>query len=365
MHCERNDGNSSPDIQHGLPQAYTCVALAARSPTAEQPAGVVFIEVTNRCNLRCRTCVRTFTALEKPQTLRWERFLHLASQFPGLQRAVLHGIGEPLLNPELPRMIAYLKERGATVLFNTNATLLSEEWGRALIASGLNELRCSLDAARPASYARIRGAPLLPQIVQNLRSLTALQRRLNAARPRLSLWMTATLDNIAELPELVQLAAELQVPEVYLQRLVTYLDGDSAAGMPDSRRQLFGNGSDEVDAIIARAEALGRATGVSLSASGAAGLRRGLEAVRSEDHRPWADCRRLWTSAYVTANGNCLPCCMSPFATTDYASLVLGNLFEQDFRDIWNAGPYQTWRRRLLSPTPPPPCQGCGVHWSL
>ena len=79
------------------------------------------------------------------------------------------GIGEPLINQELPRMIEYLKARGVTVLFNTNATLLNEAWSRKLIASGLDEMRCSLDGADPQTYAAIRGAPLLHKIVQNLR----------------------------------------------------------------------------------------------------------------------------------------------------------------------------------------------------
>jgi radical SAM protein with 4Fe4S-binding SPASM domain len=74
---------------------------------------------------------------------------------------------------------------------------------------------------------------------------------------------------------------------------------------------------------------------------------------------------RPWTTAYITANGNALPCCISPFATSDYASLQLGNVFEQPFGDLWNAERYQSWRARLLSDHPPTACAGCGVFWSL
>lgn len=70
-------------------------------------------------------------------------------QFPVLERAVLHGVGEPLLNRDLPRMVAHLKSRGVYVLFNTNATLLTEDWGRRLIEAGLDELRVSVDGADP------------------------------------------------------------------------------------------------------------------------------------------------------------------------------------------------------------------------
>jgi radical SAM protein with 4Fe4S-binding SPASM domain len=81
--------------------------------------------------------------------------------------------------------------------------------------------------------------------------------------------------------------------------------------------------------------------------------------------RPWAACMRPWTTAYVTANGNLLPCCIAPFATTDYESLKLGNLFERPFDDQWNAERYQAFRARLLSDHPHEACAGCGVLWSL
>ena len=61
---------------------------------------------------------------ERFHDLSWERFLEITEQFPQLRRVVLHGIGEPLLNRELGRMIRHLKGRGAHVLFNSNGLLL-------------------------------------------------------------------------------------------------------------------------------------------------------------------------------------------------------------------------------------------------
>jgi radical SAM protein with 4Fe4S-binding SPASM domain len=326
---------------------------------------VVFIEVTNHCNLLCETCPRTFVSYEEPKTLGWDEFLRIVDQFPDMQRAVLHGIGEPLINRDLPRMIEHLKARGVTVLFNTNGTLLTETWSRKLIASGLDELRCSIDGADPRTYAAIRGAPLLPKIVQNLRRFTRLQQELGAATPRVSIWMTGMRENIDELPALVRLAAQVGVPEVYVQRMVYLLGEGQAPGMMDAGHALFDEFDAQADRAVAAAEVVAAELGVRLRASGATDPRRSLEAGRTTDPRPWAACRRPWTTAYVTANGNCLPCCISPFATGDYDSLKLGNLFERDFNQIWNDDRYQQWRLDLLSDEPPQPCAGCGVHWSL
>jgi MoaA/NifB/PqqE/SkfB family radical SAM enzyme len=74
---------------------------------------------------------------------------------------------------------------------------------------------------------------------------------------------------------------------------------------------------------------------------------------------------RPWTTAYITANGNCLPCCISPFATQDYESIILGNLFKRPFADIWRDHVYQQFRTALLSSQPHKACANCGVHWSL
>jgi MoaA/NifB/PqqE/SkfB family radical SAM enzyme len=216
------------DTHPNLPVAYGFINPNERGTLAHHLPRVVFIEVTNHCNLLCQTCPRTFTNYEPPQTLEWDRFIYLVEQFPAVQRAVLHGIGEPLLNHNLARMVAYLKARGVTVLFNTNAALLTAERGRALIASGLDELRCSIDGAHPHTYDQIRGAPLLPKVLENLAEFTHLQRELGTASPRVSIWMTGLRENIAELPALVKLAADVGVAEVYLQRMVYYLDGDDA-----------------------------------------------------------------------------------------------------------------------------------------
>lgn len=353
------------DRYEDLPAAYAFVNPETRGAVAEHLPRVVFIEVTNRCNLLCKICARTLVSYEKPHTLSWEDFLSVVQQFPDMRRAVLHGIGEPLLNPELPRMIRHLKERGVTVLFNSNATLLDEKWSQELIHSGLDELRCSIDGADPLTYERIRGLPMLGKVVQNLQRFTELQSHLGVSQPKVSIWMTGMRENIGELPDLVRLAAQVKVREVYLQRMVYYLDNASAPGLLKGGRGLFDNFDEQAERLIAEAEELATRLGVTLKSSGATDPRRSLEASRRREARPWAACLRPWSTAYVTANGNCLPCCLSPFSTQDYEGLICGNLFGTGFNEIWNNEKYRHWREMLLSDRPHVACRGCGVHWSL
>jgi radical SAM protein with 4Fe4S-binding SPASM domain len=81
--------------------------------------------------------------------------------------------------------------------------------------------------------------------------------------------------------------------------------------------------------------------------------------------RHWAGCQRPWTLAYVTANGNVLPCCISPWVAKDYRGLILGNAFTERFEAIWDGERYQRFRTDFESDTPPDPCRGCGRLWSI
>ena len=137
----------------------------------------LYLETTNRCNLLCTTCPRTYEELEPPADMSWELFCSIVDQIPNLSRAVLHGVGEPMLVKHLPRMVRYLKDRGAYVLFNTNGTVLNEKNGRALMEAELDELRVSFDAANAESYRAIRGRNYFHRILKNVRAFHDLQER--------------------------------------------------------------------------------------------------------------------------------------------------------------------------------------------
>ena len=93
----------------------------------------IYIEPTSRCNELCQQCPRTLLSREDDRDLSFDNFRYIVDQFPVLDRVVLHGLGEPLLNKDLPHMIRYLKERGTYVLFNSNGIALNASRGRALI----------------------------------------------------------------------------------------------------------------------------------------------------------------------------------------------------------------------------------------
>lgn len=338
--------------------------LSVRGAITDRLPHILYVETTNRCNSLCPICPRTFDLRERDADLSHEQFLRILDQVPSAQRLVLHGIGEPLMNRELPLLVAEARQRGLHVLFNSNLVLLRESMADALIEADLNELRVSMDAATPATYALIRGIDKLPRVIKNIRLFLERRRHLGAKRPHLSIWFVAMNENIDELPAFVELAADLGVDEVHVQRMTFLLDGHPEGYLAVAEQSLYRSQSEHQQRIVAAATTRAAALGVTLSGAGETDPATTIHPDQI-DRRPWSNCYRPWTTTYVTALGTIYPCCVAPFATNDHRSIELGNIFQQPFDRIWNGDRYQRFREQLLSEAPHKACRGCGAYWSL
>ena len=340
------------DVAHATREALTQLdrgPLSVSLPTELQ------VEVTSRCNLKCSACLITHQTLAPDADLTLADWHHIVRDLPRLARVAFQLNGEPLLCHDVFAMIADAVARGAHTVMNTNGTLLDEKRCAQVLESGLHELRVSLDGVRAETVQQMAGADILEIVKKRLRTMVA--ARGQATLPRISLWMVATRLNIGELPDLVRLAAELGVDEVYTQRLVL-----TGHGVATRAHSLHGRDGALLQEIVARAEAVAAETGVTLRASGRQPILRSFAA--SEDPQPQRGCWRPWRSAVVTASQRVLPCCIASFVAP-YPELELGNLRTQSWSEIWNGDPYQRLRRGLLGGTPNPECRDCGKEWSL
>jgi MoaA/NifB/PqqE/SkfB family radical SAM enzyme len=342
------------------PRRYFEEVDSQRASVAEAPPVCLYLEVTNRCNLLCETCPRTFETLEPPADMSWELFTKIVDQVPNVARVVLHGVGEPMLVKQLPKMIRYLKDRGTYVLFNTNGTLMQPKRFQELIDTGLDELRVSLDAADRETYLKVRGKDYFNRIVRDVGKFIAYQKQVGATTPRVSLWLTGLRETIDQLPDFVRLSASMGVAEVHLQRLVF---DETGYGMARAESSLFEATQAQEQAAIEAAQTIGATLGVTLDASGA--TEPGLSLKRQAEDTPWATCRRPWSLMYFTAHGRALPCCIAPFSVRGYSNYTLGDATQSSLREIWNSPAYRDFRSSLLSDSPPAPCQNCGLRWSL
>src|SRR5262249_54836099 len=269
---------------------------------------------------------RTCLGCEAGRGLSLDEVMRVGAQLPAWERVVLRGLGEPLLNPQLPAIVAHLREHGAYVLFNSNATALSERMGRALIEGSLNELRVSLDGARPETYARVRGvnAKALPKIIRNVAAFTHLRDDLSATLPRVSFWFTAMRENLPELPRLVEIALETGVREIYVQRLIYF-----GVGLAREEQALFRRAREEEVDIVAETGRRCVEAGIAFQATGSTTPVTYITRAAESAQRPWGGCQRPRKLAYITATGNVFSCCFAPFHPGPSATRILGNVFER------------------------------------
>lgn len=346
-------------LEHAPPELAPATRAAVASLQRHEFAAILptelQVEVTSRCNLRCSACLISYQQLGPPADLDMTKWQRIVGALPKLERVAFQLNGEPLLCKDVFAMIADAVGRGAWTVMNTNATLLDRTKAQQVLDSGLHELRVSLDGAQRQTVAQMACADILDEVQAGVRAMVAV--RGTARWPRISLWMVATRKNIAELPDLVELAAQWRVDEVYTQRLVL-----TGHGVAQTEHSIHGRTTAELREIVARAEAVAARTGVALRASGRVPILQSFAA--SDDPFPQRGCWRPWRSAVVTASLQVLPCCIASF-TRSYDQLTLGDLGSQSWDEIWNADPYRRLRRGLLTAQPNPECRDCGIAWSL
>ena len=102
----------------------------------------VYIEITNRCNLSCDFCHGTRRPL---RTMTPSEFRILAQKLRGeTSYLYLHVLGEPLLHPQLPELLAIAGDLDFRVCLVTNGTLLARQRETLLAAPALHKLSVSL-----------------------------------------------------------------------------------------------------------------------------------------------------------------------------------------------------------------------------
>ena len=102
----------------------------------------VYLEISNICNLSCDFCPGT---KRKKGRLTPEEFHTLAQRIrPHTQYLYLHLMGEPLLHPELPRLLALAQELDFKVILTTNGTLLPERTALLCESGAVHKISISL-----------------------------------------------------------------------------------------------------------------------------------------------------------------------------------------------------------------------------
>jgi MoaA/NifB/PqqE/SkfB family radical SAM enzyme len=189
----------------------------------------VYIEVTNKCNLNCSTCMRNVWDAQFGQMTEdtFERILAGLDKSGEKPELFFGGYGEPLSHPNILGMIERAKAQGHSVSLITNGILLTQDIARQLVDLHLDMIWVSLDGASPECYADVRLGDALPTVLKNLVHLRSLKYQrsgysLWSAYPKLGIAFVAMQRNIHDLGEVIRMGTRLGAVEFSVSNVLAH-----------------------------------------------------------------------------------------------------------------------------------------------
>lgn len=283
------------------------------------------IEPNNTCNFSCPHC--QVTHWEKDSFyLDVEAFKKIINYFPNLRYIKLQGMGEPLLNKNLLSMLKIGTDIGAQMEIFTNGSVYNEEiWDEIMCLKNIH-IQFSIDGATPGVYEKIRVNGNFEKVIQNIKKI--ISKRKNKTQV-LKFWTVVTKENLSELPLIIQLANKIKVDKVTFQLFLNNWAKNKIKNITGALKIDFNSKEDLM--ILKNAQQKARELNVELSISQGNNL--------SKKNK----CKWPYRSAFISANGDVVPCCV----LSDSDTIKMGNIFEEPFKNIWNSKASREFRERI------------------
>jgi MoaA/NifB/PqqE/SkfB family radical SAM enzyme len=180
-----------------------------------RPIDGLQVEITTHCQLHCSFCPHeALRSSWNAQHMPMELFERLVPSLRQARFVHLQGWGEPLLHPDLFRMVQLAKAAGCEVGLTTNGVLLSREVSREMVRLGVDLVAVSIAGANSSTHATLRKGSDLQQIAANVAGLAEEKRRSGSERPKIVLMYVMLRSNLPELPQTVELAGEIGAQEL-------------------------------------------------------------------------------------------------------------------------------------------------------
>jgi MoaA/NifB/PqqE/SkfB family radical SAM enzyme len=192
--------------------------------TIEDYPDALQIEVTNRCNFKCKMCIRNVWNA-KPQDINLDLFKKIASEsFSIIDKVILYGLGEPLMHHNFIDLLKIANKelkRDGKIMISTNGSLLSERLAEKLLKEiGLDVISFSIDSIDESVFSVLRG-PGLNEIMKNFYYVVKLKRF--AKRDfNLDVEIVLMKDNFMDLPKIIKYLGEIGVDHIVVSNVAPY-----------------------------------------------------------------------------------------------------------------------------------------------
>jgi len=158
------------------------------------------VESTPVCHLSCTGCMHVYPdyklQFHPSLNLSLENFKRMIDPVADYIVGISFSLrGEPLLNRNLPSIVAYAHQKGIATSFPTNLSMpLNAKQVNAIVTSGLDAMYISLDGASPETYIQYRVGGDFKLIEKNVRLLADAKKALGLKRPKL-VWKFVVFDH--------------------------------------------------------------------------------------------------------------------------------------------------------------------------
>lgn len=255
------------------------------------------IETTNVCNLDCIMCPRTvyiargtYGRIGMMDFDTYRRIINEGARYK-LPSVKLQYLGEPLAHPDVAKQIRYAKDAGVLdVMFNTNATLLTEEKAHEILEAGLDAIFFSVDSFYPEKFNRIRIGANYEQVVGNILRFIEIKNKGGYEKLHTRVSMTVMENDVDEL---------VLFKDFWLQ----YVDVVGFGVYHDVNTE-------------------------------------GIDTP----YNPTFTCAQPFQRMFIMWDGVCTPCCVD-----DHRGYRTGNVKQSSVYDIWHGRPYQRMREAQLT----------------
>jgi radical SAM protein with 4Fe4S-binding SPASM domain len=274
----------------------------------------ISVEPTTSCNLRCPECPSGLRSFTRPTGMMknnlFETFLE--QQHDTLLYLNFYFQGEPYLNKDFLDMVKLAGSKNIYTSTSTNAHYLNDENCRKTIESGLNRMIISIDGTTQEIYQQYRVGGSLDKVVEGTQRLVRWKKQLGSKTPYILFQFLVVKPNEHQIEDAMKLAEELEVDEIKFKTAQIYDYEFGSPLIPDNKKY---------SRYVLQPD--------------------GTYAIKNKllNH-----CWKMWHSCVITWDGAVVPCCFDKDATHQ-----MGNVMNQDFKNIWKGNTYQQFRSALLT----------------
>ena len=282
---------------------------------------LITLEPTNHCNLKCPLCpTGEGDASVAYGLFKLDKYKKVVDVFSKWAQTVqLFSWGEPLLNKSFIEMIRYASQNPHKIrsITSVNLNVITDEQIKGLLTSNLDALHVSIDGITQEVYEKYRVGGNLEVVFDNLRKLLA-AKKIYKSNTKIQWDFIVMKQNEHQVEEAKKIAKDLEVI-INISCARTHLKEDTL---------------NPVDKMIDK-------YGEWLPSEPKYNSYNMDTKTRKKSLK---FCKSPWKEVMVNWNGDVFPCSCIHTEEKDR----MGNIFEQDFEEIWNGEKYIAARKELL-----------------